>query len=696
MCSLLLQASALAAQNTPAVDSLRALLRLSKPSVHQVELLNELAWELKSEDPLKARSLLDSAILLSRQLKYKKGEGDALNYRGVLEDIQGKHGTALSYFEQSLAIRKAIGDEKKVASLLNNMGNVKESLGLTVEAYKDYKASMDIRLALRDTAALLRAQLSMAIFLETMGEYKEALDYAYEYLEGVSPTGDTDAIAAAWNVIGNIKTEIETLPEARQAYETALALYEKADNDRGISNVKNNKANLMDSQAEKLMDKGVKHDSVQALFLEAIRLHQQNLELREQLNDLSAQAETYNNLGYILKNLGTWLKDSGKTEEAQKCWTETENYFNKALEIWRAEGNTLQTIRVYNGISDVRRRQERFPEALDYAERYYQLAVDIGDQKFQQNGLKDLARIHFELGDFQKAYKYLKKYDEMREKRFNEEREKLYLRRDALYIDEVNKQKVALQESQLEKAALVRNSLLGGGLLLSLLALVLVNRNKIIRREKQRSEDLLLNILPASTAEELKKHGRAKAMRYETATVLFTDFKSFTQIAEQTTPEALVAELDECFRAFDEITGRHGIEKIKTIGDAYLCVAGVPQSSPDHAFQMVNAALEMQAFMLEFRQRQLERGAAPFHCRIGIHSGPLVAGVVGKRKFAYDIWGDTVNVAARMEQSGEPDHINISQSTYELVMHQFKCTHRGKVAAKNKGEADMYFVEGLA
>ncbi|MEY3368208.1 MAG: hypothetical protein RI973_1363 [Bacteroidota bacterium] len=684
----------LAAQNTPAVDSLSALLRLSKPGVQQVELLNELAWELKSENPQQARSLLDSAILLSRQFKFKKGEGDALNYRGVLEDINKNYSTALSCFEQSLVIRKAIGDEKKVASLLNNMGNVKKSLGLTVEAYKDYKASMDIRLALRDTAALLRAQLSMANFLESIGEYKEALDYAYEYLEGVSPTGDTDAIAGAWNVIGNIKSEIEQLPEARQAYETALALHKKAGNDRGISNVSNNFANHLDSQAEKLMDKGVKHDSVQALFLKAIQLHQQNLELREQLNDLSAQAETYNNLGYILKNLGTWFMDSGKTEEARKCWTETENYFNKALEIWRAEENISEIIRVYNGISDVRRRQERFPEALDYAERYYQLAVDIDDQKFQQNGLKDLARIHYELGDFQKAYKYLKKYDDLREKRFNEEREKLYLRRDALYIDEVNKQKVALQKSQLEKAALVRNSLLGGGLLLSLLALVLVNRNKIIRREKQRSEDLLLNILPASTAEELKKHGRAKAMRYETATVLFTDFKSFTQIAEQTTPEALVAELDECFRAFDEITGRHGIEKIKTIGDAYLCVAGVPQPSPDHAVQVVGAAQEMQAFMLEFRQRQQERGAAPFHCRIGIHSGPLVAGVVGKRKFAYDIWGDTVNIAARMEQSGEPDHINISQHTYELVRHQFRCTYRGKVAAKNKGEADMYFVEG--
>lgn len=683
----------LAGQSATTVDSLRALLQLSRPGVQQIELLNELAWELKSEDPRQARILLDSAVLLSRQFKFKKGEGDALNYRGVLEDIQGNPRDALSYLEQSLAIRKAIGDEKKVASLLNNMGNVKESLGLSIEAYKDFKASMDIRAALRDTAALLRAQLNMAIFLESMGEYKEALDHSYAYLEGVSSTGDADAIAKAWNVIGNIKTEIEKLPEALQAYETALAMFEKQGNERGISNVTNNIANLLDSKAEQLMNQGVRHDSVQLVFLKAVELHQQNLRLRQQLDDLFAQAETYNNLGYVLKNLGSWFKATGNMAAAHKHWSETEKNFSKALEIWQEGGDLPQVMRVYNGISDVRRRQERFPEALEYAERYYELALEIQDQKFQQNGLKDLARIHYQLGNFQKAYEFRKKYDEMKEKRFNEEREKLYLRRDALYIDVVNQQKVALQESQLEKAALVRNSLLGGGLLLSLLALVLVNRNKIIRREKQRSEDLLLNILPASTAEELKRHGRAKAMRYESATVLFTDFKSFTQIAEQTSPEALVAELDECFRAFDEITSRHGIEKIKTIGDAYLCVAGVPQPTPDHAARMVSAALEMQSFLLEFRQRQLKRGAAPFHCRIGIHSGPLVAGVVGKRKFAYDIWGDTVNIAARMEQSGEPDHINISQSTYELAGHRFKCTYRGKVAAKNKGEADMYFVD---
>ncbi len=211
---------------------------------------------------------------------------------------------------------------------------------------------------------------------------------------------------------------------------------------------------------------------------------------------------------------------------------------------------------------------------------------------------------------------------------------------------------------------------------------------KIVAKGKKLSDDLLLNILPAEVAEELKEKGEAHARQYDAVSVLFTDFVDFTGTAQQLSPQALVRELHECFTAFDAIIERNGLEKIKTIGDAYMAVCGLPAADPCHAQRTVQAALEIRDFIAERKKRE-----RVFEIRIGIHSGPVVAGIVGVKKFAYDIWGDTVNTAARMEQHSEPGAVNISQATYELVKEDYRCNYRGQIAAKNKGEVAMYFVE---
>jgi len=220
----------------------------------------------------------------------------------------------------------------------------------------------------------------------------------------------------------------------------------------------------------------------------------------------------------------------------------------------------------------------------------------------------------------------------------------------------------------------------------------LEEKNKIIEEERQRSDELLLNILPQSIAEELKESGKARARRFDEVTVLFTDFKNFTRISELLSPEELVEELDKCFKAFDFIIGQYeDIEKIKTIGDAYMCASGLTDRRvmPN---SIVKAALEMQLFLDEQRQERMRIGKPYFEARIGIHTGPVVAGVVGVKKFAYDIWGDTVNTASRVESNSDPGRVNISETTYNLVRYKFECEYRGKVEAKNKGQIDMYYV----
>jgi class 3 adenylate cyclase len=216
-------------------------------------------------------------------------------------------------------------------------------------------------------------------------------------------------------------------------------------------------------------------------------------------------------------------------------------------------------------------------------------------------------------------------------------------------------------------------------------------RTAEIVEEKKKSDQLLLNILPEEVARELKEKGRTTAHQYDSVSVMFTDFVDFTVAGSQMQSQALVEELDSCFKAFDEIMGKHGIEKIKTIGDAYLAVCGLPTPDPQHAKKTVAAAKEIVAYM---QQRRAQLGDKTFEIRIGIHSGEVVAGIVGVKKFAYDIWGDTVNTAARMESNSEPGKINISQTTYELVKDKYTCTYRGEIEAKNKGMMKMYFVEG--
>jgi class 3 adenylate cyclase len=214
-----------------------------------------------------------------------------------------------------------------------------------------------------------------------------------------------------------------------------------------------------------------------------------------------------------------------------------------------------------------------------------------------------------------------------------------------------------------------------------------------LEQEKDKSDNLLLNILPHSTANELKETGKAIPRFYEQVSVMFIDFKNFTLVAEKLSPDDLLKELNHYFVKFDLITKKFGIEKIKTIGDAYMCASGLPEFNEDCHYNLVKAAIEIQKFAGNMKEEREHKNLPFWELRIGIHTGPVVAGVIGLHKFAYDVWGDTVNIAARMESSGETGKINVSGETYEVIKNQFLCSHRGKIQAKNKGEVEMYFVE---
>jgi len=228
----------------------------------------------------------------------------------------------------------------------------------------------------------------------------------------------------------------------------------------------------------------------------------------------------------------------------------------------------------------------------------------------------------------------------------------------------------------------------------ALLSVVLerVQASEKLLLEKQASESLLLNILPAEVADELRTKGLVSPKYFEDVTILFTDFVGFTLSTEKLAAEELVQMLHDYFTAFDQIVARYKLEKMKTIGDSYMCISGLPVRKPSHPVDTVMAAFEM---LQVVQERARAGGVAQWKVRIGIHTGPVIAGVVGINKFAFDIWGDTVNYSSRMESSGEANRINLSERTYSRVKDFFECEHRGKVLTKEKRELDMYFAKGI-
>lgn len=682
------------------LDSLLLELKKSKADTNKVKLLNDIAWEQMFETPDLAREKLQASITLSKRLDFKKGEAQAYNNFGVTETIHSNHKEALVYHEKALAIRQTIGDKKGVASCYNNIGNVYEELDDYKASIQNLKESLRIREELKDTARIGRVLYNIGSLYQSQGFYEEASDHIFQSLVITEKAKDTVAVANAYNELGNIRYELERWEEAVSYYEKAKVLFEQTDDKWGLASVYTSLALVKDEIGNTCKEGECTTAQKIELFEEAKRLQNIALTLRTELEDEEGISACYNNLGEIHKHLE-------RLEEALQ-------FFEKSLVIRKKLEDKKGIMEVYNGIGDVYRRQNKSKEALNYTEKYMAIAQEIDDKKFIQKAYKDFSKVYKELGKTEKALDYRIKYDELRYERLDESRVKDLESKEAWYGDikkqnEIERQKadLILQDEKLKNAALLRNSLIGGALGLLLLAFLLYNRyriknaankkletqNKIIEEERKRSEKLLLNILPSETAEELKTNGSAKAKSYESVTVLFTDFKSFTQIAEQLSPEELVAELDECFRAFDDITSRFGIEKIKTIGDAYMCAGGLPSRNTTHPVDVVEAALEIQRFMQERKERFLKLGKQTFDTRIGIHTGPVVAGIVGNRKFAYDIWGDTVNTAARMEASGAIEKVNISSTTYELIKDQFECAYRGKIEAKNKGAIDMYFVE---
>jgi adenylate cyclase len=410
----------------------------------------------------------------------------------------------------------------------------------------------------------------------------------------------------------------------------------------------------------------------------ALVYFQQSARIFGQIDNLTLKAYNLGNIGMVYANTGRNELAEKNINEAIRLLEETEDYSPICFYLL--------------SMADIFQQRGDMTNAMGYAQRSLSLAKQYKLQGPVSDASRKLSELYEQLGDKDKALGYFKRYVAYRDSvRDLSTVEKMANLRTEF---EVSQKQVELDLANEEKKA-QRMMLLSLLLVLGLGAVLLGTLYwyyRAIAREKKRSERLLLNILPAETAQELKKNGRVDAVKFDQVTVLFTDFVGFSKVAESVEPEQLVKSIDHYFRAFDEITSRHGLEKIKTVGDSYMCACGLPTANPAHAVNVIRAAMDM--IELVNQELRSSNGLNHFEIRIGVHTGPVVAGIVGIKKWQYDIWGDTVNIASRMESNSEPGRINISETTYQEIQGHYHCTFRGEIQVKNHGALKMYFVDG--
>jgi len=571
----------------------------------------------------------------------KKDMAQAKMFQGVSYYIKSNYPKALSYYEQSLAISKKIGDRGGMAGTLNNIG----------------------------------------VIYRKKGYNTKALDYYLECLKISEEITDKNGEATALNNIGIIYLKMEDFSKAMEFYQRAY-------------------------------------------------------DIQEELGDLSGIADALNNMGIVYKQLGEYNK-------AIDC-------FQRCLELRNKISYKISIASTLNNIGEVYMKQGRLPEALDYYQRGLKIKEELSDERGMVNSLNNIGMICYLEGNYTKAIEWFYKgleaaevsnslegikkscqclYDAYKaignHAKALEYHERTTLLNDSLQLEETEKklqlmefaqliladslkreeERLILQianEKELRKKKRIRNIYLLIAFLMLIGAVSIYRRvhfarkaKKEIEKEKERSDKLLHNILPSKIADELKMKGKAEAKSFEKVTILFSNFKGFSKISERLSAEELVSEINSCFEPFDQICQKYGIEKIKTIGDSYMAAGGIPVPTDDAVKKTVLAGLEMISCINKKKNEKKMECKLCFEMRVGIHTGPVVAGVVGVSKFHYDIWGDSVNTASRLEDAGEVGKVNISQTTYELIKNdpEFKFEQRGKIQTKGKGDIEMWFVE---
>ncbi|HEX9825040.1 MAG TPA: adenylate/guanylate cyclase domain-containing protein [Flavobacteriaceae bacterium] len=524
-----------------------------------------------------------------------------------------------------------------------------------------YNRALTIAEKMGERHALGIVNNNLGSLYHTMADYAKALDHYVKSLE----FSETRQMSTTLDNIGRIYKKQGNYQKALEYYNRSLRINQLKGDQGGEANVLSNIGEIYRDQLD---------------YRDALDYFTQSLKIYEQLNHQVGIANTYN-------IMGTLYYMQGESSTAL-------DYYQKGLQIFEQIGNKNGISATLNNIGEIYQKQGEYDKALDYCQKGYEISLTIQSLFRKKSTCICLYETYKAMGNDNKALHYFELLkaveDSLKTKEPIEKLQHMEFQAEARLIQEAHEEAIRQKEK-------TRNISLAAGAFFLLLAGSFYTRWRYVHKskasiqiEKDRSEHLLLNILPKDVAQELKESGKAAPKKYESVTILFTDFKDFTKLAASISANQLVVELNDIFGQFDDIMDEFGIEKIETIGDAYLAVSGLPRENSDHALRCVNAAFRM----LEVLDQRNVTSEINWNMRIGIHTGPVIAGVVGKKKFSFDIFGDSVNTASRIESNGEVGKVNISQATYELLKNEPNLVFesRGRIEAKGKGEIEMYFV----
>ncbi len=724
-----------------AIDSLQAALPNAKEDTDKVRLLDNLSFAYRAIDPDEGIKYGETELELASRLGWQKGIGWANNDLGVNYEAKGDNAKALEYYFSSLKINRAAGNRNGMADNLGNIGVAYAGLRQYGDALDYYAMALKQFEQLRDKNGMANALGNAGIVYIYQSNYPMALENYSKAIKIFQELGNKAPMAAAYANLGLVYADQNDYKQALDYYSRALKINEELGNrPAAVENLVNiaaaykcegdyakgllyeNKAMTINEKAgEKL---GVARNltnignlySAKGNYSLALENMLQALKMAEQLDNKYLTAVNLGNIAVVYREQHNYIPALLCHFKAAAIDSQIADNYDQSNNI----GNTGITY-LYMA-KDTGRFAKALPDsnlhvgayvpgmiplgkhalllrAVEYLNKAIAKKKEMGDMDNLQSMFQRLSQADTLLGDYKGALVAYKQYASFKDSVFSG-RNKITIANFETERD------IALNDKQAQidslTAAKGRNDQLlqvAGGAVVVLLVLVIGLAFLAMRRRRRSYRKIETEpvarvtaappVMPVPVVEIPDSTSVTEAKRYDNVTAIVTDFVNFTNATARMSPTQLVEELQACFNAFDEIMAKHNIKKIKTLGDAYLAVSGIPKADPLHADYAVTAAIEINNFMHE-RKRKL--GDKTFEVRIGIHSGSIIAGMVGAKKSGYDTWGESVSTAMCMEQNSEAGKITISQTTYDLVKDKVGCTYRGKIALKNNETMNMYFV----